>query len=84
MSTDGFNLAEIEDVPLTSVQVPRDELGFEALQLLQRRILQPDSPACAMLLQGKLALRDSVKRLSASRLMPAYSSGKHGLYDQTS
>ncbi|KMV68093.1 cytochrome C peroxidase [bacteria symbiont BFo1 of Frankliniella occidentalis] len=83
MSTDGFNLAEIEDVPLTSVQVPRDELGFEALQLLQRRILQPDSPPCTMLLQGKLALRDSVKRLGASRIMPAYSSGEHGLYDRT-
>ena len=40
MSTDGFNLAEIHDVPLTSVQVPRDELGYEAIQLLQRRMLR--------------------------------------------
>lgn len=27
MSMDGFNLAEIHDVPLTAVHVPRDELG---------------------------------------------------------
>ncbi|VTP65902.1 Ribose operon repressor [Serratia rubidaea] len=41
MSMDGFNLAEIHDVPLTSLHVPRDELGFEAIQLLQRRMLRP-------------------------------------------
>jgi DNA-binding LacI/PurR family transcriptional regulator len=27
MSIDGFNLAAIQDVPLTAVHVPRDELG---------------------------------------------------------
>ncbi len=36
MSIDGFNLAAIEDVPLTAVHVPRDELGNEAVQMLQR------------------------------------------------
>lgn len=29
MSIDGFNLAAIEDVPLTAVHVPRDELGLK-------------------------------------------------------
>lgn len=35
MSMDGFNLAEIHDLPLTAVHVPRDELGEEALRLLK-------------------------------------------------
>ena len=31
MSIDGFNPAAIQDVPLTAVHVPRDELGTEAV-----------------------------------------------------
>jgi len=48
MSMDGFNLAEIHDMPLTTMHVPRDELGMDARRLLQQRILHPDmpSPAC--------------------------------------
>ncbi len=53
LSTDGFNLAEIHDVPLTAVHVPRDELGAEAIALLQRRMLRPDAPYTSQLLQGK-------------------------------
>ena len=33
MSIDGFNLAAIQDVPLTAIHVPRDELGSEAVHL---------------------------------------------------
>ena len=43
MSIDGFNLAAIQDVPLTAVHVPRDELGVEAVHLLQQRLIRPDS-----------------------------------------
>ncbi|HEI8867607.1 LacI family DNA-binding transcriptional regulator [Serratia sp. AKBS12] len=82
MSTDGFNLAEIHDVPLTSVHVPRDELGSEAIQLLQRRMLRPDAPPCNLLLHGRLAVRESVKRLSSHRVTPAVSTHNHRLYDQ--
>ncbi|STV92522.1 transcriptional regulator [Klebsiella michiganensis] len=39
MSIDGFNLAAIQDVPLTAVHVPRDELGAEAVHLLQQRLI---------------------------------------------
>ncbi len=39
MSIDGFNLAAIQEVPLTAVHVPRDELGSEAVHLLQQRLL---------------------------------------------
>ncbi|RAV23784.1 cytochrome-c peroxidase, partial [Staphylococcus warneri] len=34
-SIDGVNLAAILEVPLTAVHVPRDELGSEAVHLLQ-------------------------------------------------
>ncbi len=81
MSTDGFNLAEIHDVPLTSVHVPRDELGAEAIALLQRRMLRPDAPPSNMLLHGRLAVRASVKRLSQNKVSPAVSTHDHRLYD---
>ncbi|MGQ8817827.1 LacI family DNA-binding transcriptional regulator [Serratia sp. NA_13] len=81
MSTDGFNLAEIHDVPLTSVHVPRDELGYEAIQLLQRRMLRADAPPCNLLLHGNLAVRASVKRVSPHKTSPAVSTHDHRLYD---
>ena len=82
MSTDGFNLAEIHDVPLTSVQVPRDELGYEAIQLLQRRMLRADAPPCNLLLHGRLAVRASVRRISPHKTAPAVSTHDHRLYDE--
>ncbi len=82
MSTDGFNLAEIHDVPLTSVQVPRDELGYEAIQLLQRRMLRADAPPCNLLLHGRLAVRASVRRISPHKTTPAVSTHDHRLYDE--
>lgn len=82
MSTDGFNLAEIHDVPLTSVQVPRDELGYEAIQLLQRRMLRADAPPCNLLLHGRLAIRASVRRISPHKTTPAVSTHNHRLYDE--
>lgn len=77
ISTDGFNLAEIHDVPLTSVHVPRDELGAEAIALLQRRMLRPDAPQTTQLLQGKLVVRASVRKASGR----AVTSHPHKLYD---
>ncbi|QHM72038.1 LacI family DNA-binding transcriptional regulator [Mixta intestinalis] len=82
MSTDGWNLTEIHDVPLTSVQVPRDELGFEAIQLLQRRLLRPAAPPCNLLLQGKLTLRESVRSFNAHKMKPALSTHHPQLYDE--
>ena len=77
ISTDGFNLAEIHDVPLTAVHVPRDELGAEAISLLQRRMLRPDAPHTTQLLQGKLVVRESVRKASG-RAVICHS---HTLYD---
>lgn len=77
ISTDGFNLAEIHDVPLTAVHVPRDELGAEAIALLQRRMLRPDAPFTAQLLQGKLVVRNSVRKASGRKTVPH----PHHLYD---
>ena len=78
LSTDGFNLAEIHDVQLTAVHVPRDELGTEAIALLQRRMLRPDAPCTNQLLQGKLVVRDSVRKASSRAVTPR----AHQLYDQ--
>lgn len=63
MSMDAFNLAETHDIALTAVHVPRDELGAEALRLLQLRIASPDAPRRRLLLSGKLVMGNSVKRL---------------------
>lgn len=54
MSIDGFNLAAIQEVPLTAVHVPRDELGSEAVHLLQQRLLRPEAPHGSLLLHGTL------------------------------
>lgn len=80
MSMDGFNLAEIHDVPLTAVHVPRDELGEEALRLLQQRMARPDAPFRTLLLSGKLAVRSSVKRIGSKKIKAAVSTKNHGLY----
>ncbi|GBU11962.1 LacI family transcriptional regulator [Enterobacterales bacterium] len=77
ISTDGFNLAEIHDIPLTAVLVPRDELGTEAIALLQRRMLRPDAPFTTQLLQGKLVVRHSVRKSSGRKAV----SHPHHLYD---
>ncbi len=63
MSIDGFNLAAIQEVPLTAVHVPRDELGSEAVHLLQQRLLRPEAPHGSLLLHGTLVVRDSVRRI---------------------
>lgn len=80
MSMDGFNLAEIHELPLTAVHVPRDELGFEALRLLQERLSRPQSPCCALLLGGKLVVRSSVRRLGSRKVRAAAGAGNHDLY----
>ncbi len=82
MSMDGFNLAEIHDVPLTAVHVPRDELGEEALRLLQLRMTQPEIPFRTLLLSGRLVVRSSVKRISGSKIKAAVSTKNHGLYGE--
>lgn len=80
MSIDGFNLAAIHDVPLTSLHVPRDELGEEAVHILQQRLIRPQAPVGNWLFGGTLAVRESVRRV---RLHPGHSPVKDaGLYDE--
>ncbi|HBD6619854.1 TPA: substrate-binding domain-containing protein, partial [Shigella sonnei] len=79
MSIDGFNLAAIEDVPLTAVHVPRDELGNEAVQMLQQRLIRPDAPVGSLLLHGRLAVRESVRRVRPGKGNTAVE--REGLYD---
>ena len=79
MSMDGFNLVETHDIPLTVVHVPRDELGVEALRLLQQRITTPETPFCHLLLGGKLVVGDSVRRIDR-RTAKGIGKQKHSLY----
>lgn len=79
MSMDGVNLAAIHDIPLTSVHVPRDELGVEAVRMLQQRLLCPDAPVGNLLLNGKLMIRDSVRRIRDNKNHSAVQ--RDGLYD---
>ena len=72
MSIDGFNLAAIEDVPLTAVHVPRDELGNEAVQMLQQRLIRPDAPVGSLLLHGRLAVRESVRQVRQEKGTPPW------------
>ncbi|WP_192458652.1 LacI family DNA-binding transcriptional regulator [Musicola keenii] len=67
MGMDSANLAAVQDIPLTSVLVPREELGREAVRLLQLQLLQPGRPAGNMMLNGTLIVRESVKRIRASK-----------------
>jgi len=79
MSIDGFNLAAIQDVPLTAVHVPRDELGAEAVHMLQQRFLRPEAPVGTLLLNGTLAVRESVRRIRQGKRRTAVD--REGLYD---
>ena len=79
MSIDAFNLAAIQDVPLTAVHVPRDELGTEAVQLLQQRLIRPHAPVGSLLLNGTLVVRESVRRIRPGMRRSAVES--EGLYD---
>ena len=79
MSMDGFNLAETHDIPLTAVHVPRDELGVEALRLLQQRLASPDAPFCHLLLSGRLFVGNSIKRLG-NRKSTGSAGREHSLY----
>ncbi|MDF3008299.1 MAG: cytochrome-c peroxidase [Enterobacter kobei] len=79
MSIDGFNLAAIQEVPLTAVHVPRDELGEEAVHLLQQRLIRPDAPTGTLLLNGRLTVRESVRRIRPDKRRTAVE--RAGLYD---
>jgi len=79
MSIDGFNLSAIQDVPLTAVHVPRDELGTEVVHMLQQRLLRPDAPSGTLLLNGTLIVRESVRRIRPGR--QSMTVEREGLYD---
>ena len=79
MSIDGFNLAAIQDVPLTAVHVPRDELGEEAVHMLQQRLIRPQAACGTLLLNGTLRVRDSVRRIRPGKGHTAVQ--RDGLYD---
>ncbi|MDG6402274.1 substrate-binding domain-containing protein, partial [Pseudomonas quasicaspiana] len=66
MSMDGFNLADINDIPLTTLHVPRDELGAEAIRVLRQRLFEPRSPCGNLLLGGQLITGSSVRRIKHS------------------
>ncbi|MGC1043837.1 LacI family DNA-binding transcriptional regulator [Pantoea agglomerans] len=79
MSMDGFNLAAIHDIPLTSMQVPRDELGAAAVRMLQEMRLNSGTPTGSLLLNGRLVVRESVRRIRDNLSHAPVQ--QHGLYD---
>lgn len=79
MSIDAFNLAEIQDVPLTAMHVPRDELGEEAVLMLQQRLIRPQALCGTLLLHGTLVARESVRRIRSGK--NACGIRHNGLYD---
>jgi DNA-binding LacI/PurR family transcriptional regulator len=79
MSIDGANLSAMGDTPLTALQVPRDELGKEAVHMLQQRLIRPQAPVSTLLLHGKLAVYDSVRRIRGGRA--PHGVRAEGLYD---
>lgn len=79
MSIDAFNLAAIQDVPLTAVHVPRDELGVEAVQLLQQRLIRPQAATGSLLINGTLVVRESVRRIRPGQRRTTIE--EEGLYD---
>lgn len=81
MSMDGFSINTIHGIELTSVQVPCSELGEEAINRLQQRILRPESLYSTQLLQGKLMIKESVKPASAYKTKLSTTLGNHRLYD---
>lgn len=49
---------------LTTLQVPCKALGIEAVHLLQNRLSRPDAPSFNLMLQGKLEVRESVRKIA--------------------
>jgi len=79
MSMDGFNLAEVEGLPLTTVHVPREELGAEAVRVLRQRLLAPMGPSGNLLLGGQLVAGATVRRIKPGA--GASSIYQNALYD---
>lgn len=80
MSMDSINLTDLHGIPLTTVDVPRDELGHEAIRMLQRRMTSPDAPPSSLLLNGRLVTGSSIKRMAPGKPAAAVSTHSHGLY----
>ena len=68
---------------LVGLSVPRDELGAEALRVLQQRIASPDAPFRHILLGGRLYPGGTVKR-PTTRKSSANGNRDHGLYGDLS
>ncbi|YBM19024.1 cytochrome-c peroxidase, partial (plasmid) [Escherichia coli] len=66
--------------PLTAVHVPRDELGTEAVHMLQQRLVRPDATVGALLLYEKLVIRGITLRRIRPGKEPTPIKGD-GLYD---
>lgn len=79
LSIDAVNVQTVNDLRLTSLQVPREALGEEAVHLLAQRLLRPQAPALSLLLPGILGSGESVQRLRAGTSQSVASAGP--LYD---
>lgn len=67
MSVDGENNAMIKGELLTAFHVPQQELGFEAVRLLQQRIINPRAFQGTILLSGQFIKNKTVRKIDASQ-----------------
>lgn len=67
MGFDNNSIAEYYDPPLTTVAQPQMEIGRKAMELLIKKIKDPDSAPEKILLPHQLVIRDSVKLLRKDR-----------------
>lgn len=80
MSMDGFNLPEINSIPLTAVRVPRKELGHAALRMLQRRMLHPEDSYSTQLIGGRLEIGETVRRFGKAKASKKFKQKNYTLY----
>ena len=64
VSFDNTPLCEIVSPPLSSINVPGEEMGVEALRMLARRIENPREPRRRTMYDVELVARDSIRVLS--------------------
>ena len=63
---DDFNIAYKLKIPLTTVRQPREEIGGKAIQLLRKRIENPDKKTERIVLSAKLIIRESSVRKNSN------------------
>lgn len=68
---DDFRYSRLARVPLTTSQQPCEDIGNVAVEMMMRRLAQPDSPPLTVQLQPSLVVRESSVLPEARKKRPA-------------